>query len=288
MASYERVENGSEPPRNHTDGLRLTWVGHSTVRIDLDGVSLLTDPLLRRRVMHLQRVVSVESELYEDIDAVLISHAHYDHLDVPSLRKIGRSVRVIVARGGRGFLRRRAFPDVVQLAEGDETIVGDVRVRAVFAEHSNMRASTIALSPALGYVISGSQRVYFAGGTDLFPGMEGLASDLDVALLPIGGWGQSLRPGHLGPRKAAEAVSILCPRVAIPIHWGTYAPLFPVRATPSIDRDPTGDFLQHASQLAPDIDVRVLEVGGMTAVAAARPAGADARPEPSADATSPS
>ena len=135
--------------------------------------------------MHLQRVVSVESELYEDIDAVLISHAHYDHLDVPSLRKIGRSVRVIVPRGGRGFLRRRAFPDVVQLAEGDETIVGDVRVRAVFAEHSNMRASTIALSPALGYVISGSQRVYFAGDTDLFPGMEGLASDLDVALLPI-------------------------------------------------------------------------------------------------------
>ena len=246
-----------------SDELRLTRLGHSTLRIELDGTVLMTDPVLRRRVMHLQRAAPVAPELYEGVDAVLISHAHYDHLDVPSLRKIGRAARMILPRGGRGFLRRRAFGDAVQLSEDEETTIGEVRVRAVFADHPNMRASPIALSPALGYVVSGSHSVYFAGDTDLFPEMGRLAPDLDVALLPVAGWGDSLGAGHLGPFEAAQAAAILRPRVAIPIHWGTYTPMHRQKAAGARD-DPATEFVRHASDLAPDVDVRVLELGEST------------------------
>ena len=136
-------------------------------------------------------------DAHSGIDALLISHVRYDHLDVPSLRTIGKQVLIVVPRGVGRFLTRRGFQDVVELSEGETTTINGVDVRAVFAEHSSMRAATIAGTPTLGYVVNGSQRIYFAGDTDLFPGMAGLAGDLDVALVPIAGWGTSIGPGHL-------------------------------------------------------------------------------------------
>ena len=83
---------------------------------------------------------------------------------------------------------------------------------------------------AVGFLVRGSQTVYFAGDTGLFPGLEGLADPLDVALLPIWGWGPTLGEGHLDPERAAEAVSLLAPRIVIPIHWGSLHPLGMSRA----------------------------------------------------------
>ena len=77
--------------------------------------------------------------------------------------------------------------------------------------------------PALGYVVSGSQQVYFAGDTDLFAGMSALAGALDVALLPVAGWGPKVDAGHLDPLRAAKSLPLLKPRIAVPIHWGTYS-----------------------------------------------------------------
>lgn len=245
---------GDRPPR-------LTWVGHSTVRIELDGVVLLTDPLLRMRVTHLRRLANLAPQAHAGIDAVLISHAHYDHLDVPSLRAIGKQVTMVVPRGVGKFLTRRGFHKVVELDEGETADINGVVVRAVFAEHSSLRVATIAGTPALGYIAEGSQRIYFAGDTDLFPGMAHLAGDLDVALMPIAGWGKSTGPGHLGPREAAEALAILQPRVGIPIHWGTYAPMTTRRPSPSSMLRPAEDFGRHVADLAPGVDTRRLEVG---------------------------
>ncbi len=85
--------------------------------------------------------------------------------------------------------------------------------------------------------------------------------------MPIWGWGPSLGPGHLDPRRAAEALALLRPRVAVPIHWGTY---YPVQATrlrlPAFLREPVWTFERLAAELAPEVEVRVLEVGGELAL----------------------
>src|SRR5262249_27768632 len=109
----------------------------------------------------------------------------------------------------------------------------------------------------------GSARVYFAGDTDLFDGMRDLAP-LDLALLPVSGWGPRLPPGHLDPRGAAEALRLLRPRVAIPIHWGTYSAMSWKQPRPRLDASPASEFERHAGELAPDVDVRALAPGQST------------------------
>ena len=88
------------------------------------------------------------------------------------------------------------------------------------AEHGG-RATPGRPSGAVGYALLGSGRVFFAGDTDLFDAMEGLVPDLDVALLPIWGWGPRLPAGHLNPESAARATALIKPAVVIPVHWGT-------------------------------------------------------------------
>ncbi len=193
---------------------RLSWLGHSTVFVELDGTRVLTDPLLRRRVFHLRRVSKVTPQDLGALDGVLVSHVHYDHLDLPSLRRLPATRRSWCPEGpgllggGRDVL--------VEAAVGDEIPLGNIVVHAVHAVHTSRRALGTKTEP-LGYVIAGSKRVYFPGDTDLFPGMADLAP-VDVALVPIWGWGPTLGPGHLDPRTAAEALRVIRPRIAVPIH----------------------------------------------------------------------
>ena len=114
--------------------------------------------------------------------------------------------------------------------------------------------------PALGYVIRGSISIYFAGDSDVFAEMSAL-SGADVALLPVAGWGRRLPEGdHMNPLRAARALTLLRPRVAIPIHWGTFAPLWALRGYPANDAAAV-EFRRLAMEVAPEVDVRVLEPG---------------------------
>jgi L-ascorbate metabolism protein UlaG (beta-lactamase superfamily) len=208
------------------NGPTLRFLGHSTVRLELAGHVVLTDPVLTRRVGGLTRVCPLpEPDQWRDADVVLISHLHGDHLHLPSLRLIGRHVRVVVPRGAGGWLRRRGFTRVEELGVDGEFTDGDLHVRATRALHSGHRWGPRLThgpqSEALGYLVtSPDSSVYFAGDTDLFPGMAELAP-VDIALLPVWGWGPSLGPGHLDPVRAALAVGLLRPRLAVPVHWGT-------------------------------------------------------------------
>ncbi len=233
----------------------LTYVGHATVLIELDGVRLLTDPVLRQRLWHLRRRVPLEAFDLGGIDAALLSHVHFDHFDRPSLRMLGTGVTAVVPVGASRLLR--GFSDVREVDVGDEVRVGKVTVHATPAVHHSTRL-TLRSAPALGFVVSGSRRIYFAGDTDLFEGMSALAGSLDVALVPIAGWGSKVGPGHLDPLRAAKALRLLSPRIAVPIHWGT---LSPVNRTASAE--PTEAFRRHAAELAPQVEVRVLEPGGV-------------------------
>jgi L-ascorbate metabolism protein UlaG (beta-lactamase superfamily) len=201
----------------------ITYVGHSTVAIDLDGVRFVTDPLLRRRIGHLVRYAGPVPSV--TADAVLISHAHQDHLDPPSLARLGRATPLVVPAGVGGLLRRRRFRDVREVRPGDRLPFGPVQVEATAADHDGSRPPTRIKVEAVGYLLRGSRTVYFAGDTGLFPGMARIGDEgIDVALIPIDGWGPKVGIGHLDPAGAAEAVKLLRPRLAVPIHWGTYAP----------------------------------------------------------------
>jgi L-ascorbate metabolism protein UlaG (beta-lactamase superfamily) len=243
----------------------LSWLGHSTVLVDLDGVRLLTDPVLRSRVAHLRRGRQrVDAAHYTNIDAVLVSHLHFDHLDPPSLERLGHGIKLVVPRGGGTLLRRRGFRRVTEVEVGEEIQIGALTVRPTYAEHNGTRLPLFGVSALnLGYPITGSCRIYFAGDTDLFDGMAEIGRGLDVALVPIWGWGPSADRGHLDPRRAAEALRLLRPRLAVPIHWGTYAPLGFGRLQTAMLADPVMAFRRHAAELAPEVDVQVLNPGEM-------------------------
>jgi L-ascorbate metabolism protein UlaG (beta-lactamase superfamily) len=266
----------------------VTFAGHSTVLLDVDGVRLLTDPLLRRRIGVLIRRTAVPAaELRHDLDAVLISHAHLDHLDVPSLRMIDRGTPIIAPRGVGALLRRQGFEptevevgDVVELPLPDAPGAapsgaapgaglspgpgrGPVRVRAVPAFHSGTRYPLGTPSEALGYVVEGGLSAYFAGDTGLFDGMQDLGP-LDVAVLPVGGWGPRLPDDHLGPLTAARALQLLKPRACVPVHWGTlYPPWLPPEFNAKWSEWPRA-FERYARHLAPGVEVRVLPPGETT------------------------
>ncbi len=240
-----------------TDGsrepLRITYVGHATVLIEIDGLRILTDPILRGRIMHLRalRPPPRPAELGR-IDAVLVSHAHRDHLDVRSLAGLGE-LRLLAPRAVAASLRRRGYRGAVDPVEaGDERTIGGLEVRATPARHGRPGS-------AIGFVLRGSRTVYFAGDTDLFPELEGLAAPLDVALLPIWGWGPQLGEGHLDPERALEAVRLLRPRAVVPIHWGTLHPLG--MSGRAFLRDPPGTFQDLVRAQSPEVDVRILAPG---------------------------
>jgi len=242
--------------------LHITYVGHATCLVEMDGVRLLTDPVLRNRVGYIRRQVhAVNPEWSARIDAVLISHAHLDHLDLPSLRRLGRDVRLLVPAGSGSLLARRGFRNVEELRAGDWTRVESVKIEATRATHDGARYPFGPVAHTLGYVMHGECSVYFAGDTDLFPEMDGIHDSLDVALLPVWGWGPTLGEGHMTPRRAAESLRMLRPRKAIPIHWGTFAPLGMGWLKPRFLIDPPHDFVEHASDLAPDVDVHVVQPG---------------------------
>jgi L-ascorbate metabolism protein UlaG (beta-lactamase superfamily) len=178
------------------------------------------------RVAHLRRQVAAPA-VPTDVDVVLLSHLHRDHADGASLRALGPGTRVIAPAGTAPALGHLGIRPAHQLVAGDAVALSpQVTVRAVAAHHDGRRHPLGHAIAALGYLIEGPQRIYFAGDTDLFAGMAQLADPpLDVALLPIWGWGPSLGAGHLDPEGAARAVELLAPRIVVPIHWGTFLPI---------------------------------------------------------------
>jgi L-ascorbate metabolism protein UlaG (beta-lactamase superfamily) len=200
-------------------------------------------------------------------DAVLLSHAHRDHFDVPTLRSLSKSAVAVVPRGlGRRF-QRLGFTTVAEVVAGDDVDVGGVSIGVTPADHAPGRGIRQTGPAPVGYLVRGALTTYFAGDTDLFDEMSVLAGVADLALLPVSGWGPRVPAGHMDALRAAEAVERLAPRVAVPIHWGTFRPLY--------RREPYAEdvaapllFARRVRELAPSVEVRVLAAGESFVLAA--------------------
>ncbi len=243
----------------------LTYVGHATVEIEIDGVRLLTDPVLRKRVVHLRRQVPLPPQPFaKRPDAILLSHQHFDHLDLPSLRGFGPETRIVSGPGSRALLGKNGFEKVEELKVGEAVTVGPVTVTAVPADHDGRRRPFSDPGEAVGFLVSGSRQVYFAGDTGLFSGMELISPAIDAALMPVWGWGHTLGEGHMDPAAAARAIELVNPRIAIPIHWGTLFPMVAGRWGRHHLIRPPRRFADQVAESSPAVEVRVLEPGEST------------------------
>jgi L-ascorbate metabolism protein UlaG (beta-lactamase superfamily) len=252
----------------------ITWWGHATTTIAIGGTRVLTDPVLGGQVAHLSRVGGpAPSPAALQADVVVVSHLHYDHLDLPSLRRMAPGVRIIGPMGMARVLRRSETAlsrRVEEVRPGDACNVDGVRIHAVTAEHDGRRSPLSRYGgPALGFIIGedgagDTDRVWFAGDTGLFAAMVDLAP-IGVAVVPVGGWGPTLSPTHLDPVQAAEAVRRVVAAQAVPIHYGTFWPIGLRHIHPTSFRraftDPGTRFAAELAKVCPRTTAHVIRPG---------------------------
>ena len=207
----------------------LTWLGHSTVVLDLDGVRIVADPLLRRHAGPLRRRGPVpDPAAWQHADAVLLSHLHHDHAELASLRMLPEGVPVITAEANARWLRAKGLAGVAPPADGwiELGTSGAVSVALCPAVHGS-RPMPHRPNPAVGHLVRGrSVTLWLAGDTSLYDGLSELPAraggTVDVAVVGVSGWAPRLGGGHTGPAQAAEACARVGARWGIPVHWGTF------------------------------------------------------------------
>lgn len=209
----------------------LTWVGHATYLLQLGGLSILTDPVLSERVVVVKRNVppGLTYQTLPKIDVVTVSHNHMDHLDAPTLRKLGAAVKYVVPRGLGAWFASEGLPDVVELDWWQQCSVGTVTITLVPAQHWSRRGLTDTDETLWGgFVYEGEgKRVYHSGDTAYFSGFKLIGDKcgtIDAAMLPIGAYDPRwfMKPQHMNPDDAVQAFEDLGARRFFAMHWGTF------------------------------------------------------------------
>ena len=232
------VPRGLEVPA--ATGLRVTWLGHSTVLVELDGCRVLLDPVFSERASPFGWVgpsrwfpPPIALADLPPIDAVLISHDHYDHLDWQTVSAMKDwSTTFIVPLGVGAHLVYWGVPEahIVELDWWEQAAVGcgGLSIVATPARHASGR--TVLDDDATlwaGYALIGAQhRVYYSGDTGLFPALADIGSRLgpfDLTILEVGQYGSAWPDWHMGPEQAVRAHQMVLGRVLLPVHWGTFA-----------------------------------------------------------------
>ena len=197
-----------------------------------------------------------------DADFVLISHLHSDHAHLPSLRLIPSSTVVIVPAGSRRLFRSVVARggSLCEVEPGDHVKCGSLQIRVLAADHDGRRyPGSPYRGPALGYLVEGHHRCWYPGDTGPHLALDEVAP-VDIALVPVGGWGPTLGRGHLDARQAAEAIRSIQPAIAVPVHWGTWWPIG-LRQRPDLIDRPAAAFADHVARIAPTTRVQVLRHG---------------------------
>lgn len=235
------VPPGPPPPQRVTgDLLRVTWVGHATVLVQTSGLNVLTDPVWAERVgpfptlggPRRHRPPGLRFEDLPPIDVVVISHNHYDHLDLPTLRRLARAQRprILAGLGTAALLRREGVPGAEDLDWWQGVAVGPgATIHAVPAQHSSRRGvddTDVELWASFLLRAPGGA-VFFAGDTGFgshFAKVRERFGPARLALLPIGAYRPRwfMRPLHMDPGEALLAHRALAARTSVAIHFGTF------------------------------------------------------------------
>ncbi|WP_439145219.1 MBL fold metallo-hydrolase [Streptantibioticus silvisoli] len=233
-ADTPRLPVAPGPLPDAPDGaVAVSWAGHASWVLRLGGLTVLTDPVWSRRIPATPpRItpVGVAWEALPPIDAVVISHNHYDHLDAPTLRRLPRTTPLLVPAGLAAWCRRRGFTRTVELDWWEECELGGVRFAFVPAHHWSRRTLTDTCRSLWGgWVLTdgAGRRVYFAGDTGYghwFAEIGRRHPGIDVALLPIGAYAPRplLRAVHTDPEEAVRACGDVGARIMAPMHWATF------------------------------------------------------------------
>lgn len=261
------VSNDGAALRENRGDTSVTWIGHATMLVQLDGLSVLTDPMFSARMFLVKRLAppGVELHALPPIDVVIVSHNHRDHLDEPSVRALAAAhpeAQFVVPLGVAAWFKRRGIQRVTELDWWGSTEItargGRVRVTLVPAQHWSMR-SGFDTNQSLwgGYVIeSPGTRAYFAGDTGYPAAFKEIGKQfpgIDYALLPIGAYEPRwfMKAQHIGPEEAAVAFGELGARRLVPMHWGTFRLSDePLAQPPQLLRSALGSDVDKLTQLA--------------------------------------
>lgn len=204
----------------------VCWWGHSFTTVRLGSMTVATDPLAAARLFHLRRAAPLPPPEALTADLVLISHLHHDHLHVPTLRRFGSETPIVVPKGTASAIGGLEKMHLIEAEPGQTIEIGEVRIEVLSAHHDGRRLPhpRAHRAPALGF------RFAEAGRSCWYPGDTGVqdfstVEAVDLALVPIGGWGPTLGAHHLNPVEAAAALREIGARYAVPVHYGTFWPL---------------------------------------------------------------
>lgn len=218
-------------------GLRVTWLGHSSILIEIDGHRILTDPVWSERISPLTWIgpsrwyaPPVALADLPRLDAVVISHDHYDHLDYPTIVAMKEMDTVFIVPLGIGaHLTYWGIPEerIVELDWWQTTRVRSLEIACTPARHASGRSITDTNATLwAGYALTGPfHRAYFSGDTGLFPAMKDIGErygPFDVTMIEAGAYGNAWPDWHLGPEQAVKAHQMVQGKVLIPIHWGLF------------------------------------------------------------------
>ncbi|WP_018352613.1 MBL fold metallo-hydrolase [Longispora albida] len=207
----------------------VTWAGHASFVVQIGGLTVLTDPVWSRKIPAIPARYTPPGVPWADlprIDAVVISHNHYDHLDAPTVKRLHRATPVLVPGGLGKWFRRRGFTQVAELDWWESASVGGLSFGFVPAHHWSRRTLTDTCKSLWGGWVLGEQ-LFFAGDTGYGPYFQKIGERypaLDVALMPIGAYSPRwmMRSVHMDPAEAVQATRELGAAKMATMHWGTF------------------------------------------------------------------
>ncbi|WP_066308911.1 MBL fold metallo-hydrolase [Bacillus sp. FJAT-29814] len=226
QSPIKRVEEILEN-RNRTS---YTWIGHSTFLIQLNGLNILTDPVWAQRMGFQKRLTAPGLPLEElpEMDVVVISHGHYDHLDFPTLKKLKGNPQYFVPAGLKSLFVKKGYKKVIEMNWWDSIDYEGMKVHFVPAQHWTRRTMTdMNTSHWGGFIFEGhSETMYFVGDTGYFSGFKeiGRRFTIDTVFMPIGAYEPEwfMKDSHINPEDSIKAYLELGGKMFVPMHYGAY------------------------------------------------------------------